>query len=146
MMWPRRSKEFSKVACGSTSTERTVSIACHVKGVDSWLFGGMRRLLQMSRYLLHHLLDDLGARPVCPCPSGGAFRCPRLGNGCVQSHHPRRNLHPLCHLTVMKAVASAMNNRTRVVGWFPSGIRLRNPAFPVQSLSCCGRPSSLLSK
>jgi len=95
MMWPRLSKEFSKVACGSTSTERTVSIACHVKGVDSWLFGGMRRLLQMSRYLLHHLLDDLGARPVCPRPSG-AFRCPRLGNGCVQSHHPRRNLHPLC--------------------------------------------------
>ena len=97
MMWPRLSKEFSEVACGpsSTSTERTVSSACHAKGVDSWLFGGMQRLLQMSRYLLHDLLDDPGARPVCPCPSG-AFRCPRLGNGCVQSHHPRRNLHPLC--------------------------------------------------
>ena len=38
---------------------------------------------------------------------------------------------PLQCLTVMKAVASEMDNRIRVVWWFPSGIRLRKPVCPV---------------
>jgi hypothetical protein len=90
MMWPRLSKEFSEVACGpsSTSTERTVSSACHAKGVDSWLVGGMQCLLQMSRYLLHHLLDDLGARPVYPCTHPRAARYTTSTYNVCQSHNP----------------------------------------------------------
>jgi hypothetical protein len=69
-------------------------------------------VLRLLDDLSHRLCRDGGSPPRSAGVSKKPIDAKRQKTVAPQSHHARRNLHPLCNLLVLKTLSSKKNNPT----------------------------------